>query len=82
MQVRSIANHVRPDRQTLLFSATFRKRIELLCWDILCDPVRVVVGGVGEANVDVTQVVEVMREDGDKWRWLLTHLVEFSSGLY
>ena len=27
-QVRSIANHVRPNRQTLLFSATFKKKIE------------------------------------------------------
>lgn len=27
-QVRSVCNHVRPDRQTLLFSATFKKKIE------------------------------------------------------
>nr|AAH74323.1 MGC84147 protein [Xenopus laevis] len=27
-QVRSVANHVRPDRQTLLFSATFRKKMK------------------------------------------------------
>uniref|UniRef100_H2YEC4 Helicase ATP-binding domain-containing protein n=1 Tax=Ciona savignyi TaxID=51511 RepID=H2YEC4_CIOSA len=49
-QVRSIANHVRPDRQTLLFSATFRKRIERLARDILTDPVRIIQGDVGEAN--------------------------------
>lgn len=29
-QVRSVCNHVRPDRQTLLFSATFKKKIERL----------------------------------------------------
>lgn len=56
LQVRSIANQVRPDRQTLLFSATFKRRIEKLARDILSDPVRVVQGDVGEANKDVTQV--------------------------
>lgn len=78
-QVRSIANHVRPDRQTLLFSATFRKRVERLCRDVLVDPVRVAIGEVGGANTDITQVAEVMKDDQEKWRWLLKHLVEFSS---
>ena len=30
LQVRSIADHVRPDRQCLLFSATFKKKVEKL----------------------------------------------------
>lgn len=54
--MRSICNHVRPDRQTLLFSATFKKRVERLARDVLTDPVRIVQGDVGEANTDVTQV--------------------------
>jgi len=41
-QVRSICNHVRPERQTLLFSATFKKRIEKLARDVLSDPIRIV----------------------------------------
>ena len=41
-QVRSICDHVRPDRQTLLFSATFKKRVERLARDVLTDPVRIV----------------------------------------
>ena len=32
----------------LLFSATFRKKVEKLCRDILTDPVRIVVGTLGE----------------------------------
>jgi ATP-dependent RNA helicase DDX42 len=56
-QVRSICNNVRPDRQTLLFSATFQKRIEVLARDVLTDPVRISIGrGVGLHNEDVTQV--------------------------
>ncbi|RVE69850.1 hypothetical protein OJAV_G00082100 [Oryzias javanicus] len=78
-QVRSIASHVRPDRQTLLFSATFRKKIERLARDILVDPIRVVQGDIGEANEDVTQVVEMLPSGSDKWGWLTRRLVEFTS---
>ncbi|XP_051987808.1 ATP-dependent RNA helicase DDX42-like isoform X2 [Xyrauchen texanus] len=78
-QVRSIASHVRPDRQTLLFSATFRKKIEKLARDILVDPIRVVQGDVGEANEDVTQIVEVLPVGQEKWGWLTRRLVEFTS---
>ncbi|OCT62250.1 hypothetical protein XELAEV_18043334mg [Xenopus laevis] len=78
-QVRSIANHVRPDRQTLLFSATFRKKIEKLARDILVDPIRVVQGDIGEANEDITQVVEILPSGPEKWTWLTRRLVEFTS---
>lgn len=78
-QVRSVANHVRPDRQTLLFSATFRKKIERLARDILNDPIRVVQGDIGEANEDITQIVEIMVSGPDKWDWLTRRLVEMTS---
>lgn len=78
-QVRSICNHVRPDRQTLLFSATFKKRVEKLARDVLTDPVRIVQGDVGEANEDVTQIVMVLSSLPAKWTWLLGHIVEFLS---
>lgn len=78
-QVRSICNHVRPDRQTLLFSATFKKRIEKLARDILTDPVKIVQGDVGEANEDVTQHMYVFNNPVHKWNWLLCKLVEFLS---
>ncbi|KAJ8414221.1 hypothetical protein AAFF_G00050910 [Aldrovandia affinis] len=78
-QVRSVASHVRPDRQTLLFSATFRKKIERLARDILVDPIRVVQGDIGEANEDVTQMVEILPSGLEKWGWLTRRLVEFTS---
>lgn len=78
-QVRSICNHVRPDRQTLLFSATFKKRIEKLARDVLTDPVRIVQGDLGEANEDVSQHVVVFPTPQQKWPWLLTKIVEFLS---
>ena len=41
-QVRSICDHVRPDRQCSLFSATFKRKIERLARDALVDPVKIV----------------------------------------
>lgn len=35
----------------LLFSATFRKKIERLARDILVDPIRVVQGDIGEVRI-------------------------------
>jgi superfamily II DNA/RNA helicase len=79
-QVRSICNHVRPDRQTLLFSATFKKRIEKLARDVLTDPIRIVQGDVGEANTDVTQhVIVFYNNPTGKWTWLNQNIVEFLS---
>ena len=79
-QVRSIANHVRPDRQTLLFSATFKKKIEKLAREILIDPIRIIQGELGEANENITQIVHVFSEGHEKWDWINSRLIEFVSG--
>ncbi|KAF9805393.1 hypothetical protein SFRURICE_018284, partial [Spodoptera frugiperda] len=78
-QVRSICSHVRPDRQALLFSATFPRRVERLARDALHDPVRVQHGAAGEASALVTQHVRIFQKPEEKWTWLLNHLVEFLS---
>jgi len=78
-QVRSICDHVRPDRQTQLYSATFKKRIEKLARDVLTDPVKVVQGDVGVASENVTQNVMVVPLGGYKWQWLTKSLVQFMS---
>ncbi|KAI8593480.1 P-loop containing nucleoside triphosphate hydrolase protein [Geranomyces variabilis] len=77
-QVRSVCNAVRPDRQTLLFSATFKKHIERLASDVLTDPVRISIGAAGTANSDITQVVCVLPDDTYKWGWLTSRIVQFS----
>ncbi|KAK6941089.1 Helicase, C-terminal [Dillenia turbinata] len=73
-QIRSIVGQIRPDRQTLLFSATMPRKVEKLAREILSDPVRVTVGEVGMANEDITQVVEVIPSDNEKLLWLLEKL--------
>ncbi|XP_073283829.1 DEAD-box ATP-dependent RNA helicase 24 [Primulina huaijiensis] len=73
-QIRSIVGQIRPDRQTALFSATMPRKVEKLAREILSDPVRVTVGEVGMANEDITQVVEVILSDEEKFPWLLEKL--------
>ncbi|KFK37476.1 hypothetical protein AALP_AA4G262200 [Arabis alpina] len=73
-QVRSIVGQIRPDRQTLLFSATMPWKVEKLAREILSDPIRVTVGEVGSANEDITQVVNVIPSDAEKLPWLLEKL--------
>lgn len=63
----------------MLFSATFKKRIEKLARDVLTDPVRIIQGDVGEANQDITQHAIVFAKPEHKWNWLLTRLVELLS---
>lgn len=75
-QIRSIVGQIRPDRQTLLFSATMPRKIEKLAREILTDPVRVTVGEIGMANEDITQEVQVLSADSEKLRWLLEKLPE------
>lgn len=78
-QVRSVCNHVRPDRQTLLFSATFRKKVERLAKDALQDPVKISQGILGQANEDVTQHVLLLKDQEAKRNWLYGILVELLS---
>jgi len=69
-QVRSIVQNIRPDRQTLLFSATLPPKIERLASDLLRNPVRVVVGEVGKVALTIKQSIEVLDNDDAKWSWL------------
>lgn len=73
-QIRSIVGQIRPDRQTLLFSATMPYKVERLAREILTDPIRVTVGQVGSANEDIKQVVNVLLSDAEKMPWLLEKL--------
>ena len=56
--------------------------MEKLCRDVLIDPVRILVGELGEANTDITQMVEVLDGPEKKWEWLSGRLVEFTSSTY
>ncbi|KAI9281135.1 P-loop containing nucleoside triphosphate hydrolase protein [Sporodiniella umbellata] len=69
-QVMKIVNNVRPNKQTVLFSATFPRQMEALARKVLKKPLEITVGGRSVVCDDVDQVVEV-REDSTKFVRLL-----------
>ncbi|EEH40864.2 pre-mRNA-processing ATP-dependent RNA helicase prp5 [Paracoccidioides lutzii Pb01] len=62
-QVMKILGNVRPQRQTVLFSATFPRNMEALARKTLTKPVEIVVGGRSVVAPEITQIVEVRNED-------------------
>ena len=54
-QIRKILSQIRPDRQTLLWSATWPREIQALARDFTKDPIQVTVGSLTlSANADVS----------------------------
>ncbi|KAJ3624048.1 hypothetical protein MTP99_017705 [Tenebrio molitor] len=62
-QVMRIIDNVRPDRQTVMFSATFPRQMEALARRILHKPIEVQVGGRSVVCKDVEQHVVIIDED-------------------
>jgi ATP-dependent RNA helicase DDX46/PRP5 len=65
-QISRIIQNIRPDRQTVMFSATFPHSVESLAREILDNPIEVQVGGRTVVNNDIAQFVEI--RDGDQAR--------------
>jgi ATP-dependent RNA helicase DDX46/PRP5 len=65
-----IINNVRPDRQVVLFSATFPKQMDGLARKILQKPLEVTVGGRSVVAKEITQLVEVRTEESKFHRLL------------
>lgn len=77
-QIRKIVSQIRPDRQTLLFSATWPKEVQRLAMDFLHDYIQVNIGSMElTANHNVKQVVEVCT-DFEKRAKLVKHLDQIS----
>ncbi|XP_020600699.1 probable ATP-dependent RNA helicase DDX46 [Orbicella faveolata] len=69
-QVMRIIDCIRPDKQTVMFSATFPRQMEALARKILTKPIEIQVGGRSIVCSDVQQNVIVIEED-DKFLKLL-----------
>lgn len=65
-QVMKVFGQVRPDRQTVLFSATFPRKMELLAKRLLDSPVEVIVGGRSVVAPEITQKVELFEESEEE----------------
>ena len=74
-QVMKIFANIRPNRQTILFSATMPRIMDALAKKTLSSPVEITVGGRSVVAPEITQIVEV-REEGEKFHRLLELLGE------
>lgn len=74
-KVMKIVNNIRPDRQTVLFSATFPAKMDALARKILIKPLEITVGGRSVVAKEIEQRVEVLNAD-DKFVRLLQILGE------
>jgi superfamily II DNA/RNA helicase len=62
-QIRSIVSQIRPDRQTLMWSATWPKEVRKLAEDFLVDYIQVNIGSLElSANHNILQIVDVCEE--------------------
>jgi ATP-dependent RNA helicase DDX5/DBP2 len=78
-QIKKIVEQIRPDRQTLMFSATWPKEVQRLASEYLKDFIQVNVGSLDlTANINITQIVEVC-SDFEKRGKLIKHLEKISS---
>ncbi|KAE8549572.1 hypothetical protein EYB25_008094 [Talaromyces marneffei] len=62
-QVMKIMTNIRPNKQTVLFSATFPRNMEALARKTLIKPVEIIVGGRSVVAPEITQIVEVRNEN-------------------
>lgn len=76
-----IIDNIRPDRQTVMFSATFPRQMEALARRILKKPIEVQVGGRSVVCKDVEQNVAVLDEEAKFFKLLelLGHYQEHGS---
>ncbi|GAX72837.1 hypothetical protein CEUSTIGMA_g292.t1 [Chlamydomonas eustigma] len=66
-QIKAIVSQIRPDRQTLLWSATWPNEVKAIAAAFLKDPYQVTIGSQDlKANHNISQVVEVI-EEADKY---------------
>ena len=69
-QISAVLAAIRPDRQTVLFSATFPKTVENLARKSLMYPLEIIVGGRSVASDNVIQYAELVEEDDKFFRLL------------
>ena len=75
-QITRILANLRPDRQTVMFSATFPHTMEALARAALDNPIEIQIGGKSVVNSDIEQLVE-LRPEEDRFLRVLELLGEW-----
>ncbi|KAJ3701416.1 hypothetical protein LUZ61_005121 [Rhynchospora tenuis] len=79
-QIRKIVSQIRPDRQTLYWSATWPKEVEQLARTFLYNPYKVIIGSEElKANHSIHQIVEILSES-QKYNKLVNLLEDIMDG--
>ncbi|KAI4925162.1 pre-mRNA processing RNA-helicase [Alternaria infectoria] len=65
-QVMKILANVRPDRQTVLFSATMPKNMQSLARKALHNPAEITIGGKSKVAPEITQIISVVPNSYEK----------------
>lgn len=79
-QIKKIVSQIRPDRQTLYWSATWPKEVEQLARNFLFDPYKVIIGSEElKANHAISQHVEILSES-QKYNKLVNLLEDIMDG--
>ncbi|OEL28811.1 DEAD-box ATP-dependent RNA helicase 20 [Dichanthelium oligosanthes] len=79
-QIKKIVSQIRPDRQTLYWSATWPKEVEQLARNFLFDPYKVTIGSEElKANHAIVQHVEILSES-QKYNKLVNLLEDIMDG--
>uniref|UniRef100_A0A3Q0KM75 RNA helicase n=1 Tax=Schistosoma mansoni TaxID=6183 RepID=A0A3Q0KM75_SCHMA len=77
--IRRVVSQVRPDRQTLMWSATWPREVKALAEDFLYDYIQINVGSTKlSANHNIRQHVEILNES-EKFKRLLSLLNSFDN---
>ena len=61
-QIDRIVGNTRPDRQTMLFSATFPAAVEKLARGVLTKPIQIIVGGISVVAATIEQHVHLLTQ--------------------
>jgi len=78
-QIRKILEQIRPDRQTLMWSATWPKDVRMLAEEFLTDYIQINIGSLTlSANHNILQIIDVCQEH-EKETKLMTLLQEIGA---
>lgn len=79
-QIRKIVEQTRPDRQTVMWSATWPKEVQSLARSFLKDYIQVNIGSTSlHANPNITQIVDVVEEQEKEQK--IINLIRSFNGL-